>query len=170
MRTCYILNKPGHIAPNCPDKAANKQKTQSKLFKNKNFMVLWQESWDDQDEQACATRVVEAWGDANLCPICHKDFNFNHSCDPEDKRINKHFDTVKSTLRRSPLLKLIREAHEGTDQESSSTDNVLPFSMNHSYFVGEDEGQQDDTLDHNQDHSDDQEEYKPHSQTKRLTQ
>jgi hypothetical protein len=38
-RTCYICNKPGHIAPNCPDKAANKQKAQSKLFKNKNFMV-----------------------------------------------------------------------------------------------------------------------------------
>jgi hypothetical protein len=98
-RTCYICNKPGHIAPNCPDKAANKQKAQSKLFKNKNFMVLWQESWDDQDEQACATRVVEAWGDDNLCPICHKDFTFNHRCDPEDKRINKHFDTVKSKLR-----------------------------------------------------------------------
>jgi hypothetical protein len=46
--------------------------------------------------------------------------------------INKHFDTVKSKLRQSPLLKLIREAHEGTDQESSSTDNVLSFSMNHS--------------------------------------
>jgi hypothetical protein len=154
----------GHIAPNCPDKAANKQKAQSKLLKNKNFMVLWQESWDDQDEQACATRVVEAWGDDNLCPICHKDFTFNHRCDPEDKCINKHFDTVKSKLRQSPLLKLIREAHEGTDQESFSTDNVLPFSMNHSYFVGEDEGQQEDTLDHNQDHSDDEEDY-PHSQS-----
>ncbi len=132
--------------------------------KNKNFMVLWQESWDDQDEQACATRVVEAWGDDNLCPMCHKDFTFNHRCDPEDKRINKHFDTVQSKLRQSPLLKLIREAHEGTDQESSSTDNVLPFSMNHSYFVGKDEGQQEDTLDHNQD-SDDEEEYPFHSQS-----
>ena len=160
-RTCYICNKPGHIAPNCPDKANNKQKAQSKLFKNKNFMVLWQESWDDQDEQACATRVVEAWGDDNLCPMCHKDFTFNHRCDPEDKRINKHFDTVKSKLRQSPLLKLIREAHEGTDEESSSTDNVLPFSMNHSFFVGEDEGQQDDNLEYNQDHSDSNEAYTP---------
>jgi hypothetical protein len=49
-RTCYICNKPGHIAPNCPDKTANKKKAQDKLFKNKNFMVLWQESWDGQDE------------------------------------------------------------------------------------------------------------------------
>jgi hypothetical protein len=43
-RTCYICNKPGHIAPNCPDKEANKQNAKSKLFKNKNFMVLWQET------------------------------------------------------------------------------------------------------------------------------
>jgi hypothetical protein len=92
------------------------------------------------------------------------DFTFNHRCDPEDKRINKHFDAVKAKLRQSPLLKLVREAHEGTDQESSSTDNVLPFSMNHSYFVGEDEGQQDDNLDRNQDHSDDEEDY-THSQS-----
>ncbi len=103
-RTCYICNKPGHIAPNCPDKAANKQKAQRKLFKNKNFMVLWQESRDDQDEQTCTTRVVEAWGDDSLCPICHKHFTFDRRCDPEDKRINKKFDTVKSKLRRSPLL------------------------------------------------------------------
>jgi hypothetical protein len=91
--------------------------------------------------------------------MCHKDFTFNHRCDPEDKRINKHFDTVKPKLRQSPLLKLIREAHEGTDEESSSADNVLPFSMNHSYFVGEDEGQQDDNLEYNQDHSDGKEAY-----------
>ncbi len=56
---------------------------------------------------------------------------------------------------------MIREAHEGTDEESSSTDNVLPFSMNHSFFVGEDEGQQDDNLEYNQDHSDSNEAYTP---------
>ena len=59
-RTCYICNKPGHIAPNCPDKAAHKQNAQAKLFKNKNFMVLWQETWDDRDEQVCATRGVNS--------------------------------------------------------------------------------------------------------------
>ncbi len=124
-------------------------------------MVLWQKSWDDQDEQACATRVVEAWGEDNLCPLCHKQFTFDHRCNPEDKRINKHFDTVKFKLRQSPLLKMIREAHEVQEHQSSSTDNVLPFSMNHSYFVGDDEGQQDESLDHPQDHSADEEGYFP---------
>jgi hypothetical protein len=34
-RTCYICNKPGHIAPNCPDKAANKQKAQTEQIVQK---------------------------------------------------------------------------------------------------------------------------------------
>jgi hypothetical protein len=72
--------------------------------------------------------------------------------------------STSTSIQSSPLLKLIREAHEGTDEESSSTDNLLPFSMNHSYFVGEDEGQQDDNLEYNQDHSDDKEGY-IHSQS-----
>jgi hypothetical protein len=128
---------PCHIAPNCPDKAANKQKAQSKLFKTKTNKP--------------APRALLRHG------ICHRPFAFDHRCNPEDKCINKNFDTVKSKLRQSSLLKLTREAHEGTDHESSSTDNVLPISMNHSYFVGDDEGQQDDNLDHPQDHSADEE-------------
>jgi hypothetical protein len=104
-------------------------------------MVLWLESWDDQDEQACAMRVVEEWSDDNLCPLCHKHFTFDYRCDPEDKRIDTKFDTVKSKLRQSPLLKMIREAHEGYEQQSSSTDDVVPFKMTHNFFLGEDEGQ-----------------------------
>jgi hypothetical protein len=102
-RTCYICNKPGHIAPNCPDKVANKQNANKKLFTNKNFMVLWQETWDDQDEQDCAAQVLEAWGDDNLCPTCHKEFSFSHRCDPEDRHISTHFQKVKAKLRQSPL-------------------------------------------------------------------
>ena len=166
--------QPGHIAHNCPDKAANKQKVQNKLFKNKNFMVLWQKSWDDQDEQACATRVVEAWGEDNLCPLCHKQFTFDHRCNPEDKRINKHFDTVKFKLRQSPLLKMIREAHEHQAYQSSSTENETPFTMDHSFFLGEDEGQPDDEQDDDDEHhqaqsSDEQEDVESRSPTPHLT-
>jgi hypothetical protein len=142
-RTCYICNKPGHIAPHYPDKEANKQNAKGKLFKNKNFMVLWQEALDDQDEEDCATQVIELWGDDNLCPTCHKAFSFNHRCDPEDKRISAHFHKVKAKLRQSPLLKLIQEAHESNDQESSSSDQATPFTIDSSFFVEDDEGQQD---------------------------
>ena len=157
-RTCYICNQPGHIAPNCPNKAAHKQNAQAKLFKNKNFMVLWQETWDDHDEQMCATRVVNSWGDDNLCPTCHKAFTLDHRCDTDDKRVSGKFDSVKAKLRQSPLLRMIREAHEGPDNQSSSTDNATPFTMNGSFFLGEDEGQRDE------EERDEEERYSPQSE------
>ena len=107
-------------------------------------MILWQETWDDHDEQVCATRVVNSWGDDNLCPLCHQAFTLDHRCDPEDKRVSSKFDGVKAKLRQSPLLKMIQEAHEGGDNQSSSTDNATPFTMDSSFFLGEDEGQPDE--------------------------
>jgi hypothetical protein len=70
-------------------------------------------------------------------------YSFSHRCDPEDKRISTHFHKVKAKLRQSPLLKLIQEAHEGNDQESSSSNDAPPFTMNTSFFLEDDEGQQD---------------------------
>ncbi len=99
---------------------------------------------DDHDEQVCATRVVNSWGDDNLCPTCHKTFTLDHRCDPEDKRVSDKFDSVKAKLRQNPLLGMIQETHEGSDNQSSSTDNVTPFTMDGSFFIGEDEGQQDE--------------------------
>ena len=80
-------------------------------------MVHWQETWDDHDEQVCATRVVNSWCDDNLCPICHKTFSLDHRCDPDDKRVSSKFDDVKAKLRQSPLLKMVQEAHEGPDNQ-----------------------------------------------------
>ncbi len=163
-RTCYICKKPGHIAPNCPDKAAHKQNAQAKFFKNKNFMVLWQEAWDDHDEQVCATRVVNSWGDDNLCPICHKTFSLDHRCESDDKRISSKFDGVKAKLRQSPLLKMIQEAHEGVDNQSSSTENSTPFTMDGSFFLEEDEGQQDEEdYSHHESEKDEGTLHSPHS-------
>jgi hypothetical protein len=39
---------------------------------------------------------------------------------------------------------MIQEAHEGPDNQSSSTDNAIPFTMDGSFSLGEDEGQQDE--------------------------
>jgi hypothetical protein len=67
---------------------------------------------------------------------------------PEDKRISSHFYKVKAKLRHSPLLTLIQEAHEPIEEESSSSDQAPPFTMNASFFVEDDEGQQDSNEDH----------------------
>jgi hypothetical protein len=96
----------------------------------------------------CATQVIELWGDDNLYPTCHKAFSFNHRCNPEDKCISTHFHKVKAKLRQSPLLKLVQEAHEDSDHESSSSDQATPFTMNTSFFVEDDEGQQDSNDDY----------------------
>ncbi len=39
---------------------------------------------------------------------------------------------------------MIREAHEGPDNQSSSTENATPFTMDDSFFLDEDEGQWDE--------------------------
>ena len=70
--------------------------------------------------------------------------SIDHRCDTDDKRVSGKFDSVKAKLRQSPLLRMIREAHEGPDNQSSSTDNATPFTMNGSFFLGEDEGQRDE--------------------------
>ena len=126
-------------------------------------MVLWQETWDDHDEQVCATRVVNSWGDDNLCPTCHKPFTLDHRCDPEDKRVSGKFDSVKAKLRQSPLLRMIREAHVGPDNQSSPTDDATPFTMNGSFFLGEDEGQQDEEDCYSPESEEDEEPNSPHS-------
>jgi hypothetical protein len=76
--------------------------------------------------------------------MCHQAFTLDHRCDPEDKRVSNKFDGVKAKLRQSPLLKMIQEAHEGGDNQSSSTDNATPYTMDSSFFLGEEEGQPDE--------------------------
>jgi hypothetical protein len=61
---------------------------------------------------------------------------------------------------------MIREAHEHQEYQSSSTENETPFTMDHSFFLGEDEGQQDDDDEHHQaQSSDEQEDLESHSST-----
>jgi hypothetical protein len=110
--------------------------------------------------------VIQAWGEDNLCPHCHQAFTFDHRCDTEDRRINQKFDKVKAKLRQSPLLKMIREAHEHQEYQSYSTKNETPFTMDHSFFLGEDEGQQnDDDERHQAQLSDEQEDVESRSST-----
>jgi hypothetical protein len=101
--------------------------------------------------------------DDNLCPACHKPFTLDHRCDPEDKRISGKFDSVKAKLRQSPLLRMIQEAHEGSETQSSSTENATPFTMDDSFFLGEDEGQQDEEEYYPPESDDDEGTNSPHS-------
>ena len=98
-RKCYICNQPGHLANACPSKGKIKAGAQKTLFKNKNFMALWQSSFADEEQQQCATRLLESWGD-ELCPTCMCELSFTRRCDPKDIAIARHTNTVHDTIAR----------------------------------------------------------------------
>jgi hypothetical protein len=109
------------------------------LYKNKSFMALWQSSFADANQQKCATRFLKSWGD-DVCPTCLCEISFDHRCDPNDIAIAKHADSVRDTLRTTPLLDTITSAHAF---ERTGTEKPAPISMGPSFFL--DAGGQDDT-------------------------
>jgi hypothetical protein len=112
---------------------------QSALYKNKNFMALWQSSFADANQQKCTTRFIKTWMD-DVCPTCLCEISFDHRCDPTDIVIAKHADSVRDTLRTTPLLDTIISAHAF---ERTGTKKPAPISMVPSFFL--DAGGQDDT-------------------------
>ena len=58
---------------------------------------------------------------------------------------------------------MIREAHEGPDNQSSPADDATPFTMNGSFFLGEDEGQQDEEDRYSPESEEDEGTNSPHS-------
>ena len=89
---CYICNQPDHLANACPSKGKIKAGAQASLYKNKSFMALWQSSFADSEQQKCATKLLKAWGDDDLCPTCMCKISFDDRCDPNDISIAKHTD------------------------------------------------------------------------------
>ena len=147
-RKCYTCGKTGHLSNACPDKTKIKANAQSTLYKNKSFMALWQSSFADADKQKCATRFIKTWMD-DVCPTCMCEISFDHRCDPHDIAIAKHADSVRDTLRTTPLLDTIISAHAF---ERTGTEKPAPISMGPSFFHDA-EGQDDAGDDSSQDKS-----------------
>jgi hypothetical protein len=96
------------------------------LTKDRNFMALWDENFETPEEQQCATRILEAWDDTNVCPKCMQPMESGHKCDKNDAPIYNHLDYVRQAIGRSLLLRSIKEAH----QKQPSTDkNTSPITM-----------------------------------------
>ncbi len=68
------------------------------------------------------------------------EISFDHRCDPNDIAIAKHADSVRDTLRTTPLLDKIKSAHAF---ERTGTEEPASISMGPSFFL--DAGGQDDT-------------------------
>lgn len=135
---CYTCGKDDHLSNTCPDKGKIKAGAQKTLFKNKNFMALWQSSFADEEQQQCATRLLESWGD-ELCPTCMCELSFTHRCDPKDIAIARHTSSVRDTIRNTPLLDTIESAHA---LERTDTEKPAPIQMGFNFFHDA-EGQSD---------------------------
>ena len=140
-RLCYICSSEDHLANACPQKEQNKSRARKTLKKDRNFMALWDEKFQSMEEKQCADRVLDAWDDSNVCPICIKQMEKGHKCDQEDAPIHDQMAYVRQAIGRTLLLKQIKRAHE---RQTSAVDKPSPITMGENFF-NDSEGQHSST-------------------------
>ena len=131
-RKCYICNDPNHLANACPQKGKHKQNAKSKLQANKSFLTLFKSSFPTLDQQACASRMIDAWDEDHICSSCIQPSFFAHECNPNDSSVIAHVPHVRQTIASTPLLHYIQEAHK---PHNNSLQASKPVSMNTSFFL-----------------------------------
>jgi hypothetical protein len=131
-RKCYICNDPNHLANACPQKGKHKQNAKSKLHANKSFLTLFKSSFPTLDQQACASRMIDAWDEDHICSSCIQPSFFAHECNPNDSSVIAHVPHVRQTIASTPLLQYIQEAHK---PHANSLPASNPVSMNTSFFL-----------------------------------
>ena len=136
-RLCYICSSEDHLANACPQKEQNKSRARKTLTKDRNFMALWDEKFQSTEEKQCADRILDAWDDSNVCPICIQQMETGHRCEKEDAPIYDQMAYVRQAIKRSLLLKQIKRAHE---RQASAVDKTAPITMGEDFF-NDSEGQ-----------------------------
>jgi hypothetical protein len=119
------------LANACPQKGKHKQNAKAKLTKNKSFLTLFKSSFPTHDQQACATRMIDAW-DEDTCSSCILPSFFAHECDPNDSNVIAHVPHVRQTIASTPLLHYIQEAYQPQHNSLQASNTV---SMNTSFFL-----------------------------------
>ena len=131
-RKCYICNDPNHLANACPQKGKHKHKAKAKLQANKSFMTLFKSSFPSLEQQACATRMIDTWGEDHICSSCIQPSFFAHECNTHDSNVIKHVAHVRQTIASTPLLHHIQEAHKPQHPSLQASNTVL---MDTSFFL-----------------------------------
>ena len=131
-RKCYICNDPNHLANACPQKGKHKQNAKSKLHANKSFLTLFKSSFTTPDQQACASRMIDAFDEEHICSACIQPSFFAHECNSHDSNVTIHVPHVRQTIASTTLLQYIQEAHK---PQSTSLQASNPVSMNTSFFL-----------------------------------
>jgi hypothetical protein len=132
VRKCYTCGDPNHLANACPQKSKHKQNAKTKLKANKSFLALFKSSFSTQNEQACASRMIDSWDEDNICPSCIQPCFFAHECNPGDSHVTQHVPHVRQTIANSNLLHYIQEAHKPHTNRLQASN---PVSLNTSFFL-----------------------------------
>ena len=131
-RKCYICNDPNHLANACPQKGKHKQNAKAKLSANKSFLTLFKSSFPSLDQQACASRMIDTWGEEHICSSCIQPSFFAHECNPHDANVTAHVPQVRQAIASTSLLHYIQEAHKPHSNSLQASNTV---SMNTSFFL-----------------------------------
>ena len=132
QRRCFICNSTAHLANACPQKTTHKANSKKRLNNNKSFMALWRQKLKTPEEQQCASRLLDAWGEDDRCPQCIQPMYFGHECSKEDQRVMQHLDKVQNVFATTTMLHTIEAAHIPYTVNHEDTNAV---SINSSFFL-----------------------------------
>jgi hypothetical protein len=91
-------------------------------------MALWDEKFRSTEEIQCADRMLDAWGDSKVCPICIQQMDPGHRCDKHDAPTHDQMAYVRQAIVRSLLLQTIKRAHE---RQPSAEEKPSPITHHH---------------------------------------
>ena len=95
-------------------------------------MTLFKSSFPSLDQQACASRMIDAFDEDHICSSCILPSFFAHECNPNDAKVIAHVPHVRQTIASTSLLQQIQEAHK---PHNTSLKASNPVSMNTSFFL-----------------------------------
>ena len=104
-------------------------------------MALWKTNFPTEEEDLCATRIVDAWDEPNYCTTCIQPAGFGHICRSTDKKIHNSVTKVRQTMSNTTILNDIIEAHK---PHTSSTEANTSTTIDSSFFFHA--GGQEDSL------------------------
>ena len=104
-------------------------------------MALWKTNFPTEEEDLCATRILDAWDEPNYCTTCIQPAGFGHICRSTDKKIHNSVTKVRQTMSNTTMLNDIIEAHQ---PHTNSTEANTSTTIDSSFFFHA--GGQEDSL------------------------
>ena len=95
-------------------------------------MTLFESSFPIQHHKACASRMINALNENQICYSCIQPCFFAHECNPHDTNVTQHVPHVRHKIASTNLLHCIQEAHK---LHTISLQASNPVSFNTSFFL-----------------------------------